>query len=149
MAGAGIVFLIFVAVVTVTHDVVHDSLGLSTKESDWALFAFGAVLLESGHAYRASHLRHHAVFPGPDDPEGEPARMKLWRAVLYGPLFLPRLWLWAFRKSRRGSARRRWLLVEAAWAAGVIAAGWLLLPITPGLLVYVGSRFSEAGFTLC
>ncbi len=134
----GIVFLIFVAVVTVTHDVVHDSLGLSMKESDWALFAFGAVLLESGHAYRASHLRHHAVFPGPDDPEGDPARMESWRAVIYGPLFLPRLWLWAFRKSRRGSSQRRWLLVEAAWAAGMIAAGWLLLPITPALLVYAG-----------
>jgi len=134
----GIVFLIFVAVVTVTHDVVHDSLGLSIKSSNWALFTLGAVLLESGHAYRATHLRHHAVFPGPDDPEGDPARMEFWHAVLYGPLFLPRLWLWAFRKSRPGSAQRRWLLIEAAWPAGVITAGWLLLPITPALLVYAG-----------
>ena len=32
-----------------------------------------ALLLESGHAYRATHMQHHRVFPGPDDPEGDPA----------------------------------------------------------------------------
>jgi Fatty acid desaturase len=72
-----LVFLIFVAVVTVTHDVVHGSLGLSRRKTDWALFAMGAVLLESGHAYRATHLRHYRVFPGHDDPEGDPARLTL------------------------------------------------------------------------
>src|SRR5437868_749137 len=41
-----IVFLIFVAVVTVTHDVVHGTLGLSRRQTDWALFLMGAVLLE-------------------------------------------------------------------------------------------------------
>jgi fatty acid desaturase len=88
-------FLIFVAVVTVTHDVVHGSLGLSRRQADRALFATGAVLLESGHAYRATHLRHHRIFPGPDDPEGDPARQTLVGAILCGPLFLPRLWCWA------------------------------------------------------
>jgi fatty acid desaturase len=137
-----IVFLIFVAVVTVTHDVVHNSLGLSARTTDWALFAMGAVLLESGHAYRATHLRHHRVFPGPDDPEGDPARMGFWRAVLCGPIVLPRLWLWAYRKSRPGSAARRWLLVEAAWPVIVIAAGCALIPITPAVLVYVALAVS-------
>src|SRR4249920_2173046 len=46
-----IVFLIFVAVVTVTHDVVHGALGLSLRQTEWALFFLGGVLLESGHAY--------------------------------------------------------------------------------------------------
>ena len=32
-----LVFLIFVAVVTVTHDVVHGSLGLSRRQTDWAV----------------------------------------------------------------------------------------------------------------
>ncbi len=115
-----LMFLTFVAVVTVTHDVVHGSLGLGARETEWALFAMGAVLFESGHAYRATHLRHHAAFPGPDDPEGDPARMSLPRAILEGPLFLPRLWLWAWRKC---PAERRWLLLEALWcAAGALAA---------------------------
>jgi beta-carotene hydroxylase len=130
-----LVFFIFIAVVTVTHDVVHGSLGLSRRQTEWALFAMGAVLLESGHAYRVTHLQHHRVFPDPDDPEG-PARMGLARAILSGPLFLPRLWCWAYARSKPGGAQRRWLIVEASWALAVPAAGVLLLRWTPAVLVY-------------
>ncbi len=130
-----IVFLIFVAVVTVTHDVVHGSLGFGPRQTDWALFLFGAVLLESGHAYRATHIQHHRVFPGPDDPEGDPARLNFWGAVLNGPVFLPRLWWWALGR-QRSWAQRFWLIAEAAWAVGVVVAGFLLLPWTPAVLVY-------------
>ncbi len=131
-----LVFLIFVAVVTVTHDVVHGSLGLSQRQTDWALFTLGAILLESGHAYRSTHLRHHRVFPGPDDPEGDPARMGLLKAVLWGPVFLPRLWLWAFLRSRPGCAERRWLMAEAAWVLAFAVAGVWLARWTPAVLVY-------------
>lgn len=131
-----LVFLIFVAVVTATHDVVHGALGLSRRQTEWALFALGAVLLESGHAYRATHLRHHRVFPGPDDPEGDPARRSLLGAILWGPVFLPRLWCWAYRRSGPGSGQRHWLVAEAAWALTVPAAGLWLLPRTPALLAY-------------
>jgi beta-carotene hydroxylase len=129
-----LVFLIFVAIVTVTHDVVHGALGLGPRQTEWALFVFGGILLESGHAYRLSHLQHHRVFPGPDDPEGDPARMGFWRAVLHGPIFLPRLWWWAFRRSRW--TERRWLLAEAGWAIAVPVAGILLWPWTPAALLY-------------
>jgi C-3',4' desaturase CrtD len=131
-----IVFLIFVAIVTVTHDVVHGSLGLTPRQTEWALFLFGAVLLESGHAYRTTHLQHHRVFPGPDDPEGDPARMTLLAAVLFGPLFLPRLWWWAYRRNKGRPGQQRWLLAEAAWALALPGAGMLLLPWTPAVLVY-------------
>src|SRR5262249_53965432 len=131
-----IVFLIFVAGVTVTHDVVHGSLGLGPRQTDWALFAFGAVLMESGHAYRTTHLQHHRVFPGPDDPEGDPARMSLCQAVCYGPLFLPRLWWWAYRRHRHRPDQRCWLLGEAAWALAVMGAGILVWPWTAAVLVY-------------
>lgn len=131
-----IVFLIFVAVVTVTHDVVHAALGLTPRQTEWALFFFGAVLLESGHAYRTTHLQHHRIFPGPDDPEGDPARMSFWTAVLYGPIFLPRLWLWAYRRQRGRPEQRRWLLAEAAWAVSVPLVGLLLWSWTPAVLVY-------------
>lgn len=133
-----IVFLVFVAVVTVTHDVVHGSLGLGERGSEWGLFVMGAVLLESGHAYRISHHRHHSVFPGSDDPEGDPARMTFWQAVLHGPIFLPRLWLWAFRRSRWRAQERRWLLVEAGWALAVLVLGLVLLPWTCGVFLYAG-----------
>jgi beta-carotene hydroxylase len=131
-----LVFLIFVAIVTVTHDVVHGTLGLTPRQTEIALFVFGAFLLESGHAYRITHLRHHRTFPGDDDPEGDPARMSLLRAILYGPLFLPRLWLWAYRQARHQPAQRRWLLAEAAWAISVPVAGILLWSLTAAVLVY-------------
>ena len=131
-----IVFLIFVAIVTVTHDVVHDGLGLNPRQTEWALFVFGAILLESGHAYRTTHLQHHRIFPGADDPEGEPARMSLTMAVLYGPFFLARLWCWAFRRERGRVGQRCWLIAEAAWAIGVLGSGVALLPWTPAVLIY-------------
>jgi beta-carotene hydroxylase len=136
LATPVIVFLIFIAVVTVTHDLVHGSLGLGSRQTDWALFFCGAILLESGHAYRATHLQHHRTFPGPDDPEGDPARMSFWAAVFYGPLFLPRLWLWAFRRCLGRPSQRAWLLAEAAWALAVGVAGVALWPWTPAVFVY-------------
>ena len=133
-----IVFLLFVAVVTVTHDVVHGSLGLSRRQTDWALFVLGATLLESGHAYRTSHFRHHAVFPGPDDPEGDPARMSFWQAVRHGPTFLPRLWWWAFARQKGNVSERAWLIAEAAWPSAFLSTGLILWPRTPAIIIYAG-----------
>jgi beta-carotene hydroxylase len=132
-----IVFLIFVAVVTVTHDVVHGTLGLNRRQTDWALFLTGLVLLESGHAYRTTHLQHHKVFPSDDDPEGYPAKISLLGAALYGPVFLARLWFWAFQRNARRPAQRVWLVIEALMPLLAIAGGILLWSVTPALLVYV------------
>lgn len=130
-----LMFLIFVAVVTATHDVVHGALGLSRRQTEWALCVLGAVLLESGHAYRLTHLQHHRVFPAEDDPEGDPARMHFWQAVFHGPVMLPRLWWWAYGRTQ-DLGGRRWLLAEAIWAASVPVVGALLWPWTPGVAVY-------------
>lgn len=135
------VFLVFVAVVTATHDVVHQSLGLSRRATGWWLFLLGALLGASGHSYRATHLRHHSVFPGPDDPEGEPARMTFWQSVFHGPTFLVRLWVWSWRRASDWKAKA-WLLSEAAVAPSAVAAGLVFWPqsIWPssfGLLAYV------------
>ncbi len=131
-----IVFLTFVAVVTVTHDVVHGTLGLHKRQTELALFAMGIVLLESGHAYRLTHHQHHSTFPGNDDPEGYPAKMGLLGAALYGPVFLWRLWVWAFQRSRRLPVQRLWLIVEVAILPTVVIAGILLWRTTPAVLVY-------------
>lgn len=128
-----VMFGIFVAVVTVTHDVVHRSIGLGRRQTEWALLLLGAVLLESGHAYRATHLQHHRLFPSEEDPEGYPAELSFTGAVLYGPVFLIRLWWWAYQRS---GPRRAWLLAEASLPPAALAAGALLWPITPGLLAY-------------
>jgi beta-carotene hydroxylase len=128
-----ILFLIFVAVVTVTHDVVHGSLGLTRRQTEWALFLMGIVLFESGHAYRTTHRQHHRIFPNDDDPEGYPAKLSMLGAVLYGPVFLWRLWWWAFQ---RNPAQRIWLLVEVIIPPLAVMTGVVLWPATPALLVY-------------
>lgn len=126
-----IAFGIFVAVVTATHDVVHRSLGLGRRATECALFLLGAVLLESGHAYRITHLQHHRTFPSEDDPEGYPADLSALGAILYGPVFLARLWWWAYRRS--GTGQRTWLLAEAALPFAAVGTG---LAYSRGLLVY-------------
>jgi beta-carotene hydroxylase len=124
-------FLVFTTVVSLMHDAVHGALGLRRCGTDWTLFAAGAVLLVSGHAYRATHINHHRVFPGPDDPEGEAARMSLARALVAGPLHVPRIWLWAFRHAR---SQRRWLAAEALVLPAYAAAGIACRPV----LLYAG-----------
>lgn len=139
-----IVFLIFVAIVTVTHDVVHQTLGLSKRQTEWALGILGMVLLESGHAYRTTHFQHHRVFPGPDDPEGDPARMTFWQAVLTGPTFLPRLWWWSYRRNKPYPVQRAWLIMEALWGLfvpllGIALWGQATLILVYAVMVIVGS----------
>jgi fatty acid desaturase len=131
-----VAFMIFVAVVTVTHDVVHRSLGLTRRQTDWALFLMGLVLLESGHAYRTTHVQHHRLFPSEDDPEGYPANLSLLGAICYGPIFLVRLWGWAFRRNRSRSSERAWMIVEAIAPFAVLGGGILLWPRTPAVLLY-------------
>jgi beta-carotene hydroxylase len=132
-----IAFLIFVAIVTVTHDVVHNTLGLSHRQTEWALFLMGLILLESGHAYRTTHHQHHAAFPNDDDPEGYPAKMRLVGAIFYGPVFLWRLWWWAFQRNRDRPAQRRWLLIEIAVPFIAVIIGLGLWYATPAILIYV------------
>jgi fatty acid desaturase len=129
-------FLIFVAVVTVTHDVVHRALGLGRRQTEWALFLLGLVLLESGHAYRATHLQHHRLFPNEDDPEGYPANLSLLGAVCYGPVFLAGLWWWAFRRQAGRAGQRTWLVAEAVAPLAAVAGGVVLWPATPAVLAY-------------
>jgi beta-carotene hydroxylase len=129
-----VVFLTFIAVVTVTHDIVHGAIGLTRRQTDWALLLTGAVLLESGHAYRLTHLQHHRVFPREDDPEGDPARLSTLQAVIQGPVFIPRLWWWAFQ---RGHRDRIWLLAEALFAGAIAIAGAVFWRQAPWLSAYV------------
>ena len=132
-----ILFLIFVAVVTVTHDVVHNSIGLSRSQSDIALFVMGAILLESGHAYRMTHLQHHKLFPQGDDPEGAPAKIPFYKVLLQSPVFLLRLYVWALRKANKRSAQFYWLCAEGIWFLLSVALAIWILPYSFAVLWYI------------
>lgn len=127
------VMLLFIAIVASAHDLVHRALGLSPWCNDFMLSLIGMLVLESGHAYRATHLQHHRRFPHDDDPEGDPAHGSFRRALLQGPTFLIRLWGWAWR---RAPGERGWLLLEAGWCLAFCLAAGALWPRTPAPLVY-------------
>jgi beta-carotene hydroxylase len=94
-------------------------------------------LLESGHAYRLSHLQHHQNFPHEDDPEGDPARMSFWRSVFEGPIFLIKLYLWALQRTKRRSAQFYWILSEGIWSILWIIISVALMPYTLAVFWYV------------
>lgn len=129
------VMLLFITIVAAAHDLVHYALGLPPRLNEILLAVIGLLVLESGHAYKASHLQHHRRFPHDDDPEGDPARMNFWRALLEGPIFLFRLWGWAMQ---RAPHERRWLMLEAGWVVGFVLLSIALWPQAPAFLVYAG-----------
>jgi beta-carotene hydroxylase len=130
------VFVAFLSVIATTHDLVHGSLGLRRNARDLALAALPALVLQSGHVYRTTHPQHHRAFPHGEDPEGLTADASLVRTLLEGPVFLPRLWLWAHRRTASHPRQRRLLLAEAAVPPVAFGAGIALLPWTAAVLTW-------------
>jgi len=129
--------MVFSASSTSTHDVVHGSLGLNRQWTERLLFLLGAPVLESGHAYRLTHIEHHRTFPSHDDLEGQAAMLPVWRVLLEGPAFLFRLWIWAWRKTSKMPVQRRWLILELLLPMVGLVIGWLSRPVTDAPLAYV------------
>jgi fatty acid desaturase len=70
------------------HDALHDSLGLGKRGHAVVLSLSALLILKSGHALKATHLRHHGRCLGEDDPEGAPANWSLWRVLFAGPFHI-------------------------------------------------------------
>ncbi len=119
---------------SVSHDLVHRNLGLPKWLNEGLLTAIELLTLRSGHAYRASHLNHHAHFPDDEDIEGAAARMSPGRALWDGVTLQGRLWLWALR---RRSPHRRWILAEGMAAVSLALLAFAFLPWTWSPAIYV------------
>ncbi|HEY3818088.1 MAG TPA: fatty acid desaturase [Polyangiaceae bacterium] len=126
------------------HDAIHASLGLSKRANDVVLFLSGLLLLKSGHALRATHLRHHGRCLGEDDPEGAPAHWPLWRALLAGPFHILTLRLEALRIAPRTRAVQ---LAETLATAAVLAGAVALYRMTGAAagLLYWGVAAAISG----
>ncbi|KAA0138449.1 fatty acid desaturase [Gimesia chilikensis] len=133
-AVVSLMVMSFLTYGSVSHDLVHQNLGLKRKTNDLFLMVIEAISLRSGHAYQVVHLHHHARFPHDDDIEAGASRMSLVGALLEGFLFQPRIYLWALRHPR---GRLNWIIVEGVLVASIIVAAFLLIPVTIVPLVYV------------
>jgi beta-carotene hydroxylase len=139
-----VVLLSFVTYGSISHDLVHRSLGLPRRLNDFLLTAIELLMLRSGRAYRLAHLNHHARYPDAhDDPEAAAAHGGFWAAIASGPLFFVRLWWWAVRRYPEHRAR---LLLEGLAigsllvAAVVVAAcGWSVVPLVYVTVAYLGT----------
>jgi fatty acid desaturase len=110
------------------HDAIHASLGLSKRVNDGVLALSGLLLLKSGHALRATHLRHHGKCLGEDDPEGAPANWTLRRALVRGPFHIFTLRLEALRIAPRTQR----VQVGETLATAAILGGVLALYVRTG-----------------
>jgi beta-carotene hydroxylase len=143
-AGACAVALSFVTYGSISHDLVHRTLGLPRKWNDLFLTLIEALMLRSGRAYRLAHLNHHARYPDPvNDPEARAAYATLGAALLSGPGFFVRLWWWAVRHYPEHRARllAEGFAISCLAAAAVLAAavGWTFVPFVYVALAYLGT----------
>ena len=104
LAVAALVYLSFVTYGSISHDLVHRTLGLPRRWNELLLTVIELLAFRSGHAYRLAHLHHHARFPDDDDIEGAAAKMSFLRTLLEGTVFQPRIIIWALRRERRSRA---------------------------------------------
>lgn len=112
---------VFVTAVVVLHDVFHRNLGLRRHRYHALLTLYGALLLNSGHALARTHLEHHRVYPGHDDPEAYVDTWPVWRVVVEGPVYRLRVWAWAWR--HRGGwglpILAEWTVWLGAWVLAI------------------------------
>jgi len=132
-AIACLVYLSFVTYGSISHDLVHRTLGLPRFLNETFLTLVELLAFRSGHAYRKSHLHHHARFPHDDDIEGSAAWMSLFRSLLEGVVFQYRSIKWTLNLK---SADRALVIGECVAILVALAICFGSFPVTPVLAVY-------------
>jgi beta-carotene hydroxylase len=128
---------LFVANICAAHDVVHNCLHIGKRTTHGLLALYGIIVMQSGHSFRITHLSHHALFPSHEDPEGAAAFGSVWHSLAMGPLYVPRLWLWAMRRASKQPAEQAWMIFEAVLGGCIYLSSILLIPFTLVPIVYV------------
>jgi beta-carotene hydroxylase len=128
-----LMYLSFATYGSISHDLVHRTLGLPRRWNELLLTVIELLAFRSGHAYRLAHLHHHARFPHDDDIEGAAARMSFWRTLAEGVIFQSRIMLWALRRPHRG---RGVVIAEVVAVVALLAACFASIAWTPIFTVY-------------
>lgn len=139
-----VIALSFVTYGSISHDLVHRTLGLPRWLNELLLTVIELLLFRSGRAYRLAHLNHHIRYPEPNgDPESLAAFGTFWAALRSGPLFFVRLWWWAVRHypahRSRLFAEAIVILTFASSAVTVALVSWSIVPLVYLMLAYMGT----------
>jgi len=143
-----LVYLSFITYGSISHDLVHRTLGLPRRWNEFLLTVIELLAFRSGHAYRLAHLHHHARFPHDDDIEGAAAKMSFLRTLFEGVIFQPRIMAWALARHSRTApvvvvqialvivllagcfAALAWTPVFAMYAVLMVMGGWVIPLVT-------------------
>jgi fatty acid desaturase len=109
---------LFLSQVVALNDVMHGSIGLGTTATELAAASLGALVLESGHAIRITHLAHHQQGGGRDDPESYVDLLPLQRLILELPLYRCRIWAYGWH---HGTRRERAWVASETFAIALVA----------------------------
>jgi beta-carotene hydroxylase len=129
-----LMYLSFSTYGSISHDLVHRTLGLSKPINELFLSLIELLTIRSGHAYRMVHLHHHKRFPHDDDIEGAAAKLNFFQTLVEGTTFQFRIYQWAFR---RATSERPWIALEGIGCLTIVASALVLAPFTLAPLVYV------------
>jgi beta-carotene hydroxylase len=119
---------------SISHDLVHRTLGLSRGRNELLLAAIELLAIRSGHAYRLVHLHHHRRFPHEDDIEGAASKMTAIGSLVDGMTLQFRIYRWALARS---TVERRWIVAEGIGCACLVIVSAALIPITLIPIIYI------------
>lgn len=128
-----VLWFLYGSTATALHHLIHGSLGLGPRTRHGLLTLLGFVILESGHAWQATHLQHHRDGSDLPDPEGYVEYLS-WRQLPLGAF------QWRFRIAAWGwrhGLRRRRTTFELATIAVATLLAVALVPLTWIPLAYV------------
>lgn len=133
LAVVTLMHLSFITYGSISHDLVHRTLGVSRRWNEVFLTVIELLAFRSGHAYRLAHLHHHARFPHDDDIEGAASKMSLPRALLEGVIFQPRIMIWAL-----GRRSRTWrvIAIEVVLVVCLLTVCLATVRVTPVFTIY-------------
>jgi beta-carotene hydroxylase len=136
-----LMYLSFATYGSISHDLVHRTLGTPRRWNEFFLTVIELLAFRSGHAYRFTHLHHHARFPHDDDIEGAAARMSFLRTLAEGFIFQPRIMWWALTRHGRTHLI---VVLETTAVVGLLAAclvsvRWTPVPAVYATLMVMGS----------
>jgi len=138
-------FFFFLAALRQVHNGFHSALGTNKLLTWFTLFSNSIWMMSSIHAVKFNHLRHHKYCLHEGDYEGVSARMKWYKAMLYGPVHIFMIHKITWQLGNKEYKRNMLLELAAILLFAVIAfyfnIGFLMFHILVMLLAECLSAF--------